>query len=359
METVLTKAGDFFAPKRCGHASAFSICNRLRVQVCTVSRCVLALIVSLLAISSLVPTTARAEDYPNRPIRVVVQTTPGGTLDFLGRLISQKLGQSWSHGLVVENRGGAGGVIGAAAVANAAPDGYTVGVFATMLTVSASVDKSMPYSASLRDFAPVCLLGYGTWALVVNPSLPVHSVADLIKLAKKEPGKIDFGSSGAGGAIHLALEMFKNMAGVDVVHIPYPGTNQAVTDVMAGRIAFTLTGLQGALPLEQAGKLRIIAVTGSHRSAAVPNIPTIGETVPGYSFDNWYGIFAPRSTPSPVIQKLHDSIQAVLKEDDVQQKLKAQGFETVDITPAEFEKIVQKELATYTALAKKIGLRPN
>jgi tripartite-type tricarboxylate transporter receptor subunit TctC len=320
------------------------------------ARSALAALFTTLTLAAIAPAPAHAQDYPDKPIRIVVQTTPGGTLDFLARLLSQKLGQSWNKGLVVENRGGAGGVIGAAAVARAPADGYTVGVLSTMLTVSASVDKKMPYSATLKDFAPVSLLGYGTFVLVVNPSLPVHSVADLIALAKKDPGKLDYGSSGTGGTINIAVELLKSMTDTDMVHIPYPGTDQAVTDVMAGRVAFTITGLQGALPLEKAGKLRIIAVTGAQRSRAVPDVPTIGETVPGYAVDNWYGIFAPAGTPAPIIQQLHARIQAVMDEKDVQDKLQAQGFETADISPAQFGDLVQKELNTYTTLAKKIGL---
>lgn len=309
-----------------------------------------------LALAALMPSAVLAQAYPDKPIRIVVQTTPGGTLDFLARWLSQKLGQNWNKGLVVENRGGAGGVIGAMAVARAPADGYTIGVLSTMLTVSASVNKKVPYSATLKDFAPVSLLGYGTFVLVVNPDLPVHSVADLIALAKKEPGKLSYSSSGTGGTINIAVELLKSMTDTNIAHIPYPGTDQAVTDVMAGRVAFTITGLQGALPLEKSGKLRIIAVTGAKRSQAVPNIPTIAETVPGYAVENWYGIFAPAGTPAPVIQELHDRIQQVMKEKDVQEKLEAQGFEIANISSAQFGELVQKELNTYTTLAKKIGL---
>jgi tripartite-type tricarboxylate transporter receptor subunit TctC len=313
----------------------------------------------LAALALAVPLAVHADTFPDKPIRIVVQTTPGGTLDFLGRLLAQKLGETWNRGLLVENRGGAGGVIGAAMVANSAPDGYTLGVMAAMLTVSAAVQKKLPYDRSLRGFTAVSLLGYGSSELVVNPDLPVHSVADLIALAKKRPGTIDYASSGTGGALHIAMEMFKSMTNTNMVHIPYPGTDQAVNDVMAGRTQVTITGIQTAVPLAKAGKLRIIAGTGSHRSRVLPDVPTIGETVPGYAFDNFYGIFVPAGTPAAVVQTLHDNIRRVMLEKTVQARLLAQGFEPADVTSAQFGQLVQTQLATYTALAKKLNISLN
>jgi len=313
-------------------------------------------LLSLVIAAALPMGTTQAQTYPDKPIRIIVPTTPGGTLDFVTRLVATNLSKTWTQGLLVDNRAGAGGVIGADLVAKAPPDGYTLGFIASQFTVSAAIDaQRIPYDA-VRDFAPVAILGFGAWGLAVNPALPVNSVKDLITLAKAKPGQINYASTGAGGSTHLAAEMLKSMTGTDMVHVPYKGTVPAVTDVVAGHVNFTIGGLTTLQPLAKSGKLRIIATVGTYRSKVLPDVPTIGETVPGYEYNNWYGVVAPRGTPPAIVARLHENILRVLKIDDVQQKLLAQGFETNNMSSADFARQIQKEVSGFTELVKKVGI---
>jgi len=299
---------------------------------------------------------AQAQAFPTRAVRIVVPTTPGGTLDLVARLVAQKLSEYWGYGVIVDNRAGAGGIIGTDVAAKATPDGHTIAFVASTFTVTASVHKNLPYD-SLRDFAPVTLATFSPWVLVVNPSLPVHSVKELIALAKEKPGQINYASTGSGGATHLAAELLKSMAGVDITHVPYKGSVQAVNDVISGQVQLTITGLTATASNVAAGKLRLIAMTGRKRAAAFPDVPTIGESVPGYEYNNWFGVLAPQATPNDIILQLHDGIVRALQAQELRQLLLAQSIEPVGSSPAQFGDTIREEISKYTKLARKIGVK--
>lgn len=314
--------------------------------------CVLATI----AVVSTPERAAHAQAFPAKVVRIVVPTTPGGSLDLMTRLVAKDLNKSWSNGVIVDNRAGAGGIIGADIVAKAAPDGHTVAFVASQFTVSAGIYNKLPYD-SVRDFAPVTLLAFTAWALVVNPSLPVHSVKELIALAKAKPGEINYASTGNGGSTHLAVELLKSMTGTDLVHIPYRGSVPAVNGVISGQAELMITGLAATMPHVSTGRLRMIAVTGTKRSTVVPEIPTIDEAVPGYEYNNWLGVLAPRATPKDILTQLHGNIVRALQTKEVTQALLAQSIEPVGSTPAQFGEMIRQEISKYTKLAKDIGVR--
>lgn len=315
---------------------------------------------SLLAVLTLVgmlpDRTVHAQGFPTRAVRIVVPTTPGGTLDFVARLLAQKLNESWGQGVIVDNRAGAGGIIGYDVAAKANPDGHTIAIVASTFTVTASVRGKLPYD-SVRDFAPVTLVAFSPWVLVVHPSLPVRTVKELIALTKERPGQINYASTGSGGATHLAAEMLKSMTGANITHVPYKGTAQAVNDVVGGQVQLTITGLTAAMPQVTSGKLRLLAMTGRNRTAALPDVPTIGESVPGYEYNNWFGVLAPRATPNPIVLQLHGNIVRALQANEVRQPLVAQSIEPVGTTPAQFGDMIRQEIGKYTKLAKSIGVQ--
>lgn len=298
---------------------------------------------------------AHAQPFPGRAVRIIVPTTPGGSLDLVARLVARKLAESWTHGVVVDNRAGAGGVIGADLVAKAAPDGYTIGFIASQFTVSAGVYGKLPYD-SVRDFAPVTHLASVAWVLVSNPSLPVRSVKELIALARTRPGQINYASTGSGGATHLAAELLKNLAGINLTHIPYKGAVPAVNDVVGGQVELIITGLASLMPHVTAGRLRLLGTVGSTRSAVVPDLPTIGETIPGYEYNNWFGVLAPRATPEAIVAQLRESIARALQANEVKPLLLAQSIEPSDTSSAQFGEMIRQEIIKYSALAKKIGI---
>lgn len=297
-----------------------------------------------------------AQDFPSRPVRVVVSTTPGGTTDFITRLIAKELNDGWSQGVAVENRPGAGGTIGYEYVAKSPPDGHVIAFVAGEFTVSAAVYKKLPYDP-LADFAPVALVAFAPLVLVVNPRLPVRSVNELIAYVKQNPEQIKYSSTGNGGVTHLAAELLKRMSGIKMMHIPYKGTVPAVTDLMSGQVDLTFTGMATAMPLVTAGKLRLLAVTGKSRSPMFPDIPTVGESVPGFEFNNWFGILAPKATPKNVVAQLHDRTMHALQVPEVRKKLLAQNVEpATEISSAQFGEMIAKEIGEYTKLVKDIGV---
>jgi len=297
---------------------------------------------------------AHAQGFPARVVRIVVPSAPGGSNDFVARLLAQRLNESWSHGTFVDNRPGASGTIAANLAAKAAPDGHTIAMVTAQFTSSASTYDKLPYDP-LRDFAPVTLVAFSHFILVGHPSLPARSVKELIALAKKNPGQLNYASVGAGGSTHLAAELLKSMTGVNITHIPYKGTVQAVNDVVGGQVELTVTGLTAARPLASIGKLRLIAVTGTNRSAVVPEVPTIGESVPGYEFNNWFGVLTPRATPNDLIVQLHGTIVRLLQLKEIRDLLLAQSIEPVGSSSAQFGDMIRKEISTYTKLVKDIG----
>lgn len=299
---------------------------------------------------------AHAQSFPSRPVRIIVPTTPGGTLDFVTRLLAQKLTEAWGQGVVVDNRAEAGGIIGYEVAARANADGHTIAMVASTFTVTASVHSKLPYD-SVRDFVPVSLVAFSPWGLVVHPSLPARTVKELIAITRERPGRINYASTGSGGATHLAAELLKSLTGADITHVPYKGTVPAVNDVISGQVQLTITGLTAAMPQVTSGKLRLIAVTGRNRTPSLPDVPTIGESVPGYEYNNWFGALAPRSTPGALVAQLQSGIARALQAKEVSQALLVQSIEPVGSSPAEFGQMLQQEIAKYTELARKIGVQ--
>jgi tripartite-type tricarboxylate transporter receptor subunit TctC len=228
-------------------------------------------------------------------------------------------------------------------------------VVATSFVINASVYSKLPYD-SLRDFAPITSVSLSPLVLVANPSLPVRSVSELIALAKANPGKLNYSTTGIGGGVHLSIEMLRELAGIDIVHVPYKGTVAAVTDVISGVVQFTVTGLPVAMPMVSAGKLRALAIAGDERSPAIPELPTIKESLPGYVYNNWIGILAPANTPKDVLATLHESVVKVMQSEDLKQAMRAQGDVPMTMSSSEFSDLIRTELARYQKLVKSIGV---
>ena len=294
--------------------------------------------------------------YPSKPIRLVVPFPAGGTTDILARAVAQKLSEAWGQQVIVDNRPGAGGNIGSDIVAKAAPDGYTL-VMGTVGThaINPSLYRKMPYD-HVKDFAPVILVAGVPNVLVVNPSLPVHTVRELIDYAKANPGKLNFASSGNGTSIHLSGELFKTMAGVQMTHVPYKGSAPALTDLMGGQVQLMFDNLPSSLQLIQAGKLRAIAVTSTARAAALPDVPTIAESgLPGFEASSWFGVLAPAGTPREIVTKLNATIAAWLATPDAKDKLLSQGAIAAGGTPEAFARHIDAETAKWAKVVKMSG----
>lgn len=299
---------------------------------------------------------AHAQPFPTKPVRLIVPTGSGGGLDLVARNLAQKLSERWGKGVIVENRVGAGGTIGVDAVAKSTPDGYTLAVVATSFVINAAVYPKLPYD-SFRDFAPVTTVTLSPLVLVANPALPARTVNELVALAKSKPGEINFSSTGNGGGVHLSIEMLLGLAGIKATHIPYKGTVAAVTDVVDGRVQFTVTGIPVALPFIATGRLRALAVAGSKRSSAMPDLPAMTESIPDYGFNNWIGVLAPAKTPPDVLAQLHGDLVNIMQTDDMRQKLKVQGDEPSTMSSSQFATLIQQEIARYTALVKAAGVK--
>ena len=306
-----------------------------------------------LAAAALV-SVAGAQDWPSRPVHIVVPYAPGGPVDLSARLIAPKLQQALGQPVVVENRPGAGGNIGADAVAKSAPDGYTlvVGAIATH-AINPALYPKLPYDP-VRDFRHVALLVQVPNVLVVNNDLPARSVADLVRLAKEQPGKLDFASGSTGSTGHLAGELFKQMTGTYMVHIPYKGAAPAVVDLIAGRVHLMFDNLASALPNIQAGKVRALAVTTLSRSAFQPELPTLHESgLKGFDMTTWWGLMAPAKTPPAVVDRLALEVAKALP--DLKDRWRAMGSELPSLTPAQFTEFVERERKLYAQLVKRSG----
>src|SRR2546425_123775 len=284
----------------------------------------------------LIASVAAAQSYPSRPVRIVIPLSPGGTTDVPGRIIAQKLSETLGQQFFVENRAGAGGTIGTDFVAKSRPDGYTLLLSASPFVIAPHVYKNMPYD-TLADFAPVIRIATGPYVLVVHPSLGVNSVKELIAQAKKEPGKIDFASSGNGGAQHLVTELFMYMTGIKLNHVPYKGSGPAQQDLMSGIIKVSFVGTPIAIPHMKSGRLKALGVSTAKRSPEMPEVPTIAEAgVPGYEAIVWIGLLAPAGTPRDIVAKLNGEIGRLMRADEVKKLIAPTGMEPDPDTPAQF-----------------------
>ncbi|HEX2830562.1 MAG TPA: tripartite tricarboxylate transporter substrate binding protein [Burkholderiales bacterium] len=300
---------------------------------------------------------AAAQDYPNRPIRYIVPQAPGGSSDTLARALTQRVGDSLGQTIVIDNRPGATGVIGAEAVARANPDGHTLLQAATSHATNPAMHAKLPYD-TVRDFAPISLLSQQPNIWIVTPSLPVKTMKELIAYVKARPGQLNFGSSGTGGSQHLAGELLKSMAGIDMTHIPYKGSPPALIDLLAGRIPIMSSTMPPVLPHLRAGKVRALAVTSARRSSAVPDVPTVAESaLPGYEAIAWQGLLAPAGTPRAAIARLQSEFARVLKQPEIASRLTDQGYETVASTPEWFAQYINTEIAKWTKVIRAAGIK--
>ncbi len=309
--------------------------------------------VVLLALSS---AAAAADDYPNRPIRLIVPFPPGGSNDVVGRLVAKELTEKLGQQVFVDNRGGAGGTIGTEAATKAAPDGYTLLIVSVAHAVSPALYK-LDYD-SIKSFTPISILATGPNVLVVNPELPVKSVKELIALAKQKPGELNYASAGIGSFQQLGGELFKLDAGVDIVHVPYKGGGPAMQDVLAGHVKIMFSSLIQTAPFIKSGQLRVLGIGGAKRSPVLPDVPTIAEAgVPGYAANNWWGILAPAGLPAPLAVKLYQAVQASLKTPGLQAAFTREGASTVEMSSAEFGDYIKSEMVKWGRVVKESKMR--
>lgn len=298
-----------------------------------------------------------AADYPTRPVRIIVPFPPGGTTDIIGRVIGDKLAGSLGQQMVIDNRSGAGGVIGTNLTANANPDGYTMALIFVSHAINPHVYVKLPYDTE-RDLAPVGMVAVSPNVVVVTPSLPVKSVKDLIEYAKARPGKVNFASAGVGTNSHLSGEMLKSMAGIQMLHVPYKGGPPANADVAAGAAHVTIPSMPLTMPLINAGRLRAIAVTSAKRSPVLPDVPTVAETLPGYESYAWYGFVVPTGTPAAIITRLSSELEKIVRMPDVIKSLSQQGAEPTYMDPKQFGEYIRSETKRWGDVVKAAGLKP-
>ncbi len=311
-----------------------------------------ALLWLLLALASALAAGARAEDYPSRQIRIVSPFTAGGPNDVLARIVAQKLAERLGQPVIVDNRPGAGGVLGAEWVAKSPPDGYTLLMVALAHAAHVSLYRKLNYNLE-TDFQAVAPVALQPLVLTVAPSLPAKSLQDFVSLAKSKPGQLNYGSGGNGTSQHLAMEMFKSAAGVDLVHVPYKGLPQAFTDVMNGQLAAVFSPIAAALPQVKAGRLRALAIASPKRSPLLPNLPTAEEAgLKGFNADTWHGLLAPANTPPTVVAKLNAQVAAVLRLAEVRKNLHEQGAEPMSMTSSEFDVFIKSEIAKYARVVE-------
>ncbi|MBR0904950.1 tripartite tricarboxylate transporter substrate binding protein [Bradyrhizobium liaoningense] len=299
--------------------------------------------------------SAGAQDYPSRPVKIIVPFPAGGSNDIIARIVAQKLTERNGQTFLVENRGGAGGNIGAETVATAEPDGYTLLLTAPPpLTINGSLYKKLPFDPA-KAFAPVALIASVPIVLVVNPSVPAKNVGELIALAKAKPGTLNFGSSGIGSTNHLAGELLKSVAGIDIVHVPYRGAAPAMNDLLAGQIPFMFDNMPAVLPQVQGKAINAIAVAGARRAEALPDVPVVAETLPGFEASSWFGLVAPAKTPRPALAKLSGELEAILKMADVKKRLAELGAEPGTVFGEAFGQFMTDETAKWGKIIKASG----
>jgi tripartite-type tricarboxylate transporter receptor subunit TctC len=298
-----------------------------------------------------------ADAYPSRPIRMITPAPPGGTTDLLARLLSPHLSQALGRQVIVDNRGGGGGVVAAELTAKAAPDGHTLLMAYSQHTTNVSLSAKPSYRA-VDDYQPIVHVSNAALVLTVNNALPVHSVQDVINYGKTNPGKLNFGSAGNGSTGHISLELFKSMTGMRAQHIPYKGAGPSLVDLVGGNVQASFAGLLPVLPLIRSARVRPLAVTAAKRLSALPELPTISETgIPGYEMVTWFGILAPAGVPKSVVTKLNNEVVKILRTPDVEQRLTSDGAEVIGGTPEAFEKTLRAEMERLAKLVKATGAR--
>jgi tripartite-type tricarboxylate transporter receptor subunit TctC len=294
----------------------------------------------------------QAQTFPNRPLRMIVGFPPGGPTDLVARLAAQHLSEKLGQQVVTDNRPGAGGSVAGMLMAKAAPDGHTLFTASNgEIAISPNLYKKMAYDPA-QDLAPVSRIGSSQLVLLVHPAVAAQSVKELVALAKAKPGTINFASSGVGSTAQLSAELFKTLAGIDIVHVPYKGAGPALADLMGGQVQMLITGFSAALVHIKSGKLRALGVTGAQRVKAMPDLPTIGETVPGYQMNSWYGLFAPAGTPPPIINRLQGEIAAMVKRQDMSDRFISLGLEADASTPQEFAVQIKDEIGKWAKVIK-------
>jgi tripartite-type tricarboxylate transporter receptor subunit TctC len=314
--------------------------------------------IGLVCLVLLAGPAAAQNDYPNRPVRIVVPSSPGGGTDILARVVADYLSRSMRGQFFVENRAGAGQMIGIEQVAHAEPDGYTLLVAASTLSLNPVMFKNVKYDP-IKDFAPVTQLAAVPNVLLVHPSLGVKTLRELIAMAKQKPGELTYGSAGVATSPHMGVELLKSMAGINLTHIPFKGTAPAVTEALSGRVPIVLSNTLTARPLIESGQLIALGVTGTTRAEGMADIPTIAEAgVPGYDAMQWYGLLAPAGTPEPIVKRLQAEVTAALKTDEVRKRLATDGAEPVGNMPAEFGALIKNELVKWGEVAKAAGITP-
>lgn len=308
----------------------------------------LACLASLLALQ-----THADEPWPDRPVKIIVPFTPGTGIDILARTLGQKLGDEWKQGVVVENRPGASGAIGTEAVAKSAPDGYTLLMTANTIVIAPSLHKKNPYDA-IRDFAPVAPVALGSLGLVVNPSVKAENVKELVALAKAQPGKLTYASPGSGTPHHLAMELFKQRVGAQILHVPYKGTGGAVQDLLGGQVNMMFLPIHVALPQVKAGKLRLLAAGGTRRAAVTPDVPSLAEAagVSDIDVDIWYAMYAPAGTPAAIVEKLNHDVNALLKDPQVVEVLGKQGLTATGGSGQDLADLTRNDFARWAKVVR-------
>ncbi len=311
------------------------------------------------ALLTVMPCFAQTQPYPSKPIRLIVPTTPGGGTDFSARLIGTKLAEAWGQTVVIDNRSGASGNIGVELAARAVPDGHTLVMPITSFPVNPSLFAKLPFNTE-KDFAPIALVASAPLLLVVNPSVPAKSVGELINLTKSRAGQLNYANSGSGTTAHLAGELFKRMAGVDIVGIAYKGGGPAIIDLIAGNVQIYFSTIPAALQQVKAGKLRALAVTSTTRVAEIPEYPTVAEAgLPGFQVIGWFGLFAPAGTPNAVIQKLNTEIVKTLKAPETRERLSGHGLIPGGGTSQDLGRFLSEEIARWRKLIQEAGIRGN
>jgi tripartite-type tricarboxylate transporter receptor subunit TctC len=310
-----------------------------------------------LTLASLV---AVAQDYPSKPVKIIVTLAPGGTADILARLLADKLSTLWGQPFVVENRPGASGMIGAEAVAKSEPDGYILLMgYNAEIAINRSLFKTMPYD-SLKAFTPVTIVGTTPMLLVINPSVPANSLAELIELARSGKANLSYGSAGNGSTPHLGAELLKAGAKIDITHVPYKSAALAIPQVIGNHVSMVFSGMPLAMPHVRAGRLRAIAVSSTSRSPAVPDVPTVAESgFPSFDITNWFGIFVPAGTPLPIVDKLYDGIRRSVSSEDVVARLRREGGDINPLPPKEFAKFIEAEVVKYQKIIQESGATAN